>query len=450
MLIRFVNHASFVCEVGGVRIMCDPWLHGSAFNNGWDLVSDTRFSTADFSDVDFIWFSHEHPDHFSPPVLTGIPEPVRRRIQVLYKETTDKKVVRFCQMLGFPTRELRDGEPVDLGRGVTIQCRAVPLYDSWLLIRSPQFTALNLNDVVIRGAAGLRRLKREVGRVDVLFTQFNYAAWRGNREDTEMRVADARRKLDIMRRQIDVLEPRYTVPFASFSYFSHEENAFTNDAANRPAAAVRAIEETSSRPVLLYPDDRWAVGSPHDNGSAETRYRADYDRISTRPLRTARRVPLDDLKAAAHGYIARIVAENDRRTLTMLRKAPLLGLLKPIEIFLWDLGLTVRFSFDGGLEEVSARTSDYQLSMGSDSLHFVFKHAWGIDTLTVNGRFAADTRGLRRLVGTFGVDALNNAGVRLTPAIVLDYRTVSFLAKIVLQKLWSMRRQHRAALGDEL
>ncbi len=450
MEIRFVNHASFVCEAGGLQIMCDPWLHGSAFNNGWDLVSDTRFRTSDFEGIDYIWFSHEHPDHFSPPVLSGIPEPVRQRIRVLYKETPDKKVVRFCQKLGFTTRELKAGETLDLGQGVTLQCRAVPLYDSWLLIRSPRFTVLNLNDVVVRGTASLRRLKREVGRVDVLFTQFNYAAWRGNREDTRLRVVDAQRKLEIMRDQIEVLEPRFTVPFASFSYFSHEENSFTNDAANHPSTAVQAIQRTASQPILLYPGDRWAIGAAHDNGAANDRYRSDYESIPTRPLRKAPRVGIEELKRSAEGYIARIAAENDRRTVALIRRVPILGLLRPIEIFLWDLDLLVRFSFDRGLEEIATRRSDYKLSMGSDSLNVVFKHAWGIDTLTVNGRFAADAGGVKQLVGTFGVDALNNAGVKLSPSILVDYKTVSFLGKIVLQKLWALRRQQGAAPSAEL
>ena len=62
----------------------------------------------------------------------------------------------------------------------------------------------------------------------------------------------------------------------------------------------------------------------------------------------------------------------------------------------------------------------YDLRMGSDSLAFVFRQGWGIDTLTVNGRFSADPEGLKRLVLTFGVDMLNNPGIALGPAFLLD------------------------------
>src|SRR5215216_1836839 len=106
MQIQFVNHASFVCEHKDVRLLCDPWLYGSAFNDGWDLIVESRFSADQFADVNYIWFSHEHPDHFSPRVLSDVPAELRPRITVLYKQTTDQKVLNFCRKLGFITREL--------------------------------------------------------------------------------------------------------------------------------------------------------------------------------------------------------------------------------------------------------------------------------------------------------------------------------------------------------
>ena len=78
--IEFVNHASFIIEAGGLSILNDPWLFGSAFNNGWDLLCDYRLPVERFASIDYIWFSHEHPDHFSPPVLKSIPEDIRHRI----------------------------------------------------------------------------------------------------------------------------------------------------------------------------------------------------------------------------------------------------------------------------------------------------------------------------------------------------------------------------------
>jgi hypothetical protein len=441
MEIRFVNHASFVCEVRGVRVLCDPWLEGSAFNGGWDLVSPTPFGARDFERIDYIWFSHEHPDHFSPAALNQVPEGLRSRIVVLYKETSDQKVLGYCKKLGFQTRELYDGQPFELAVGVQAICRKVPLHDSWLAIRSPDGTLLNLNDAVVHTPAALERVKRELGPIEVLFTQFNYAAWRGNREDTTLRRADAEKKLGLLQRQVELLEPRYTVPFASFSYFSHVENSFLNDAANEPRHALSVISRTPSLPVLLYPGDRWTPGRAHDNARADERYRADYARSAARPPRLSPSIPLLQLEQAALGYIARIRSNNDRRVLALLRHLPGCGLLAPIEIFLWDYARTLRFSFEHGLTLVDAPSGRYELAMGSDSLHFLLKHPWGVDTLTVNGRFSADRRGLRQLIMTFGVDALNNAGFRLGARLLFDFETLRFLSSVLAQKLWSLRKQ---------
>ena len=40
--IRWVNHASYVLTARDVHLITDPWLFGSAFNNGWDLISETE------------------------------------------------------------------------------------------------------------------------------------------------------------------------------------------------------------------------------------------------------------------------------------------------------------------------------------------------------------------------------------------------------------------------
>jgi L-ascorbate metabolism protein UlaG (beta-lactamase superfamily) len=441
MKIELVNHASVIVEHEGTRVMTDPWHYGPAFNDGWDLIAATAFARERFSEIDYIWVSHEHPDHFSPRVLLDIPEAVRREITALYRVTKDKKVVRFCEKKGFAVRELEDDERVRLGPGFDATCRAVPLYDSWLMLEAAGARVLNLNDAVVHTARDLDKLAGELGPIDVLLTQFSFAAWRGNPQDRAMREADAERKLEILARQIQVLRPRFVIPFASFAFFCHTENFFTNDAANPPKRGVDTIVENGAQPVLLYPGDTWTVGEAHANASALERWATDYADLAARPRRTSDPVALADLTEAARVYIERIYAANDRRVLALLHANPVLPALRPIEIRLWDLDICVRFSFEHGLEVIGARDRSYDLRMASDSLNFILRQPWGIDTLTVNGRFYADRGGLKRLVTTFGVDLLNNAGIKLSPAFLVDFSSIGFLLRVLLKKLWSMRAQ---------
>src|ERR1043165_9435943 len=100
MKIEFVNHASYIVDHAGIRLICDPWTEGTAFDNGWSLLTPSKFTFDDYKNITHIWFSHEHPDHFSPPNLSKIPAEHRKNITVLYHETNDKKVINWCKQKG--------------------------------------------------------------------------------------------------------------------------------------------------------------------------------------------------------------------------------------------------------------------------------------------------------------------------------------------------------------
>ena len=100
MLIEFVNHASLIISSGDVRLISDPWLEGKVFDEGWDLVATSAMTFDDFKNISHVWFSHEHPDHFSPDNIKKISAEHRRAIHVLYQETKDKKYSGFVSVRG--------------------------------------------------------------------------------------------------------------------------------------------------------------------------------------------------------------------------------------------------------------------------------------------------------------------------------------------------------------
>lgn len=121
MNIQWVNHASFVTEVPGFRMICDPWMEGRVFNRSWSHLLPTEFSYSLFKDINYIWFSHEHPDHFFPPNLQKIDPQDRASIQVLYQKTKDEKVSQYCRKLGFGrVLDLHPWQPLKLPEGVEI------------------------------------------------------------------------------------------------------------------------------------------------------------------------------------------------------------------------------------------------------------------------------------------------------------------------------------------
>ncbi len=51
MKIEFINHASYLLN-GSSKILCDPWLDGDAFNNGWRHLIKSLHKPNDFKNID--------------------------------------------------------------------------------------------------------------------------------------------------------------------------------------------------------------------------------------------------------------------------------------------------------------------------------------------------------------------------------------------------------------
>ena len=437
MKINFINHAGFFCEANGVNLLIDPWLDGTAFNDGWSLTSRSVTSLDDLATATHIWISHEHPDHFRPGTLSKIPIARRNEIFFLFQRTIDRKVINFCSKLGFKTIEVEDGKYFNFNDHFKIRCEKSSIYDSWILLETPLGRILNLNDSPIRSAAAISLLKKKVGNIDVLMTQFNYAGWRGNPEDSSKRILDAKEKQKTVAKQIALLNPRYCIPFASFSYFCHEDNAFMNAESNSPMLAVETIEQTSTIPILLYPGDTWTVGAHHNNDAALYRYNKDYQRIKNEPLLTSNSIPFKDLQQSAQEYREQKLQENSKLFFFLLQLIPFVHFLEDLTIELVDTNIVACFSFknDQALRRVDQSTKNYILRMRSDSLNFIFAHDWGIDTLAANARFYADRGGLWHLIATFGIGVLNNSGIYLNHRLFRNFTSLKFLLVTVIKKL---------------
>jgi beta-lactamase family protein len=419
--IRWVNHASFVFSHDGVQLITDPWLFGRAFNDGWALLAESGFTIEEFAGITHIWFSHEHPDHFAPQVLQRIPEEQRRRIVVLFQETFDRKVVRYCENLGFKVQELSDGGQHELSPKVRVVCGKVPYFDSWLLIDTGDVRILNANDCVVDGEGVARHISRVTGPVDVLLTQFSYANWIGNPEDIDERRASAHEKLRRVKIQIEAFQPEFVIPFASMIYFCHEENAFLNDAVNSVRDAHDFIRrESAARPIALYPGDHWEIMAPHDNETSLSRYDRDYD-LTTKKFVTSRRVPVAELMQLSREYITRMRARNNRLMMATM-KLPPLRYFQRLALHLTDLNEVIAFDWREGvsLSQVPPTSSDASLS--SESLAYIFRHDWGYESLEVNGRFRATPAGHRKMVKSLFVGSLNNTGRFLKLRTLLDVR----------------------------
>jgi UDP-MurNAc hydroxylase len=403
----WINHASYALTYGATCLVVDPWLEGAAFNHGWSLLSPSRFTADDFSRVTHIWISHEHPDHFSPPTLLKIPEQFRRRITLLYRRTRDGRVAAFCRRAGFNVTEVEENLKYTIGDSFDIRSGFVAS-DCWLATACGDRTLVNMNDCVFQSANDIRAIKSIVGTPEVLLTQFSYANWAGNPEDANAMQAAAHEKLAEMKRQIELLSPRWVVPFASYVVFSHEENAYLNEHANLVGDAVTAIRGMNKIPVVLYPGDVWDIGTTPDPTPAVDRYESDRAAALARTPTRITSIKLEDLQAAVEAFHARLRMRN---WLWVLRPLRWLGMLKPVYIHIRDLGVTARIEMFTTMSVSKSGEHAADIEMAADSLLFMLKNDFGIDTLLINGRFRELQPGARAMLSRqFAVARHNNDG----------------------------------------
>ena len=71
--VTYYGHACVIIKAGSFKIATDPWLVGDAFLGGWyPLHEPPKNWHKDLAEVDMIYISHRHPDHYSPQTLRVI------------------------------------------------------------------------------------------------------------------------------------------------------------------------------------------------------------------------------------------------------------------------------------------------------------------------------------------------------------------------------------------
>ena len=382
--IEFVNHASLIVSNDDVQLIMDPWLDGDAFNGGWRHISETKLKYSEFKKITHIWFSHEHPDHFSPKNIFCIPPEVRKGITVLFQETVDKKVSKFCLKAGFKkVIELSQDNPFEVGDDFSIMCNPYVGDDSYAYLHVNGYGILNLNDCVVDSRKKALEIKRRCGKVDVLLTQFGYADKVGNREDIILREEASSEKVRRIVDQNSVFKPNFIIPFASYIYFCHSENAYMNEGF---FSIDRVFAELSKcyvdNLVIMYPGDNWIVGQEwNDNSVSITKYIKDLAESLDKELNYSINIPLEDLIAESTKYASKL---KDYYGVSYFSKLSEVNLA----IVLTDLNVKVTLNGLRGLLQLTDNSvSTFDVQMSSESLYFALKNLFGFDTLDVNARY---------------------------------------------------------------
>jgi len=260
-------------------------------------------------------------------------------------------------------------------------------------------------------------VKRMIGDVDILLTQFGYASWVGNPEDVQLRVDASREKLQRIQIQDKIFQPKFIIPFASFVRFSHKDNHYMNDQMNRIENVEKFIrEKTNSIPIILYPGDIWSGKEKIDNSLSINKYTDDLQK-NLELYNDPKIIEFDELQKLASAYIDNIKKRNN---LTFVKLLHNLHFFKTTNIFLKDLNISVSFNLIDGLKKSVSDKLNVDIITDSDSLSFVFSWDYGVDTLFVNARFRTSGGKIMNFFRLFLIGTLNNNG-RTFPLGVIGF-----------------------------
>lgn len=101
--IQFLNHASLYFKSNKLKFVTDPWFVGPAFNCGWWLKKPTPDDCYNLvEECDFIFISHNHPDHLHVETLNKISKNKR----ILTPNFNSKSTIKLLEDLNFKNIEL--------------------------------------------------------------------------------------------------------------------------------------------------------------------------------------------------------------------------------------------------------------------------------------------------------------------------------------------------------
>ena len=445
-MITFINHASFIIEGNGKSILTDPWYEGEIFNKGWKLLieNETKDINNILDSIDYIWISHEHPDHFSISFFKKYKEKIiDNSIIILFQETKDKRVVNFLRNLSVNVIEIKENEEFKVEKNFALKIIKDEFYDSALIVNINNFIIFNTNDCNFQNINKIKQFYKKHGSCDLLLSQFSYAAWKGGKDNINWRKEAALEKLNSLYLQAQIFKSEFVIPIASYIYFANYNNFYLNDASNSPRNVVdffnKKNKKNKKNKIIVLSNYQNFVPNQKRNHSNQKSLKF-WDQIfenrnNLEKLEYTKSTNLDEIKNYFYKYRDRIKKNNSILFIKFLYIIKIGGFFQVNKIYLEDMNLGVKINLALGSFNLVSKEECY-ISMHSESFTFLMERSYGFDTLSVNGCFEEIRKnGFTNFTKTFAIENLNGMGLKFSPMLIFNISLIfNFLAR-----LWSVK-----------
>lgn len=432
--ITFINHASVKFNLKNKTILTDPWYEGAVFHNGWKLIYENKKEEIlnHINNLDYIYISHEHPDHFSVNFFLDKDYQkilLKNKTKILFQKTLDKRVFSFLKKNDYDVIEIDEHKPYKIDKNLEINIIKFGYIDSALIIKTDEIKILNLNDCPLNEGKEIKTFKKKFGKFDILLSQFSYAAWKGGKENHTYRKEAARKKIDSLKKVSNLLECKHIIPFASHIYFANELNFYMNDEINTPSKVYNLLS-SNNIPIIFKPGETQNLNSLKQDSSSLDFWDIEYKKIKDfENLKYKTTINIEELNKNFFQYKKKIFEINSFFIIKLLSLIKFFNFFQNINIFLVDHKKNYKFSIFSGLQ--NSDKYYYDIKLHSESLNFIFKHNFGFDTLTVNGCFESDKNGFTKTVKNFAIGTLNSLGIKVDLKIIFNIKLILFFLNLL-------------------
>ena len=265
MKVKFLGQACTLIETKNHRIIIDPWIVGPCNVNSWYTLRKEPATKKNIPlDVDAIYISHEHEDHFQSETLLNY----KRDIPIFICNFPTKRFYNAIKNLGFSNiTELDSWSSQKINKEMEITSIKNPdlmFEDSALLIKSREGTVFCQTDCKM-DFESLKKVNN--AKPDLGFFMYSVANWYPDVYSYSKEKRDEialKRKINKIKgfvNYVNIIKPKFAIPYAGGPLFPHESQLKLNypiTVFGCPDEPKKAWEDTGyvdTSVKILAPDD---------------------------------------------------------------------------------------------------------------------------------------------------------------------------------------------------
>lgn len=444
--IKLINHSSIQINSDDCNLLTDPWYSGSAFNNGWSLLyeNDTESIKKILSKINYIFISHEHPDHFSINFFKDYEKIIKANdIKIIFQSSNDKRVEKFLKNMQFSMIILDDKERYEIADKKFITIFKQGHIDSALLFETEEFYHLNINDCnfLQKEFLEIKNFIKNVKKKIIIYIQFSYASFRAN--DEWLKKA-ALYKLNNIKNVSKIFNSSLIIPFASFFSFSHSENQHLKKFANTSSIVKIFLDQNDINHCFLNPNmDLVNLNKILNKDFNQKKINSESisfwdDKIKKAKINYFELNPIHINEENIKTFLLRIKKNNNLFLMHLIRLIFFKKIFGDLIIKINGNNHIYLLNFFKVIK-LNNFKKEPDISMSSEQFNLLLKQPFGIESLLVSGRLKiVNKNGLKVLTSAIGITTINlsNYGINFKDIFnkLIFNKIIGLIKRAITQK----------------